>query len=78
MKALAENGVQIHPAHAAASIIQMTLATDAPPALQAQAEEFLRQSGVRDAVLRHEGQPNEQRFSHILACFAANAIHKPE
>jgi hypothetical protein len=46
--------------------------------LQAQAEEFLRQSGIRDVVLRHEGQPNEQRFSHVLAFFAANATRKPE
>lgn len=41
--------------------------------LQIQAEEFLRQSGIRDVVLRHEGRVDEQRFSHVLAFFAANA-----
>lgn len=41
-------------------------------AIQEQAEEFLRRSGIRDLVIRHEGQPNEQRLSHLLAFFAAN------
>lgn len=77
MKALAENGIQIHPAHSASTIIQMAL-YEAPAGLQAQAEEFLRQSGIRDVVLRHEGQPNEQRFSHVLAFFAAQSARRPE
>src|SRR5262245_2313790 len=38
-----------------------------------QAKELLKRSGIRDVVLRHEGQSNEQTFSYLMAFFAANA-----
>lgn len=36
------------------------------------AKSFLVRSGIRDIVLRHEGQPNEQTLSLVMATFAVN------
>jgi len=46
------------------------MTSDNEKRLREEAKKLLREGGIRDIVLRFEGQPNEQTFSQVMVAFA--------